>query len=155
MGTINGNVSTFGASSADLVGGRVKFIPSSAAVTGTRYLLTDQPIGIALIDGTGAFSTNLVSTVLTRPATYYSIVLETPDPDGGFKFFAEIPGELRVPTGAGPFDIVDIFRASANPAMVYVGETYPYDLAPPSPGVWWADINPSSPNYGLGLVWED
>lgn len=155
MGLVVGNVSTFGANSFILNGGRIKFIPSSPAGTGAKYLLTEQPVVCALTDGLGSFSANLVSTVTTRPATHYNIELWTPDPDGNYQFYAEVPGELRVPTGPGPFDIVDILRASANPAMVYVGETYPYELAPPVPGVWWADTDPNSAFYMRGLVWED
>lgn len=153
MGTVVGNAATFGSNSFILNGGRIKFLPSSPALTGSRYVLTDQPVTYAITDGQGSFSAELVATDTTRPGTFYRVILETPDSEGNFQFFAQIPGELRVPSGAGPFNITDLFVASANPAMAWVGPDYPSN-APPSLGTWWLVTDPASPDYGWLLEWS-
>lgn len=154
MAIVVGNVSTFGNNSFVVNGGRIKFLPSSAAVTGSKYILSSQPVTYALTDGQGTFSANLVATETTRPGTFYRIILETPDSEGNFQFFSEFPGELRVPVGAGPFDIADLLSASANPAMVWVGPIYPSDT-PPSLGTWWfVTEDATHPDYGWLKEWN-
>lgn len=152
MGLVLGNASTFGANAFVLNGGRVIFVPSSPAVTGDTYLLSDRRVEVALVDGTGHFEVDLIATSLTRPGTYYTVILDSPGPTGKRRHRAVLPGEFRVPAGAGPFNFAELLTASANPAMAWVGPEYPSN-APPSHGTWWLDTNPDSPYYGWLKEW--
>lgn len=153
MVSVIGNAATFGANSFVINNGRIRFIPSSPATTGSSYVLSGQPVSFTFTDGSGAFEVNLIATETTRPGTFYRVVLETPDSEGNFQFFSEIPTLLRVPASPGPFMIADLMVASANPAMAWVGPDYPSN-APPSLGTWWLVTDPASPDYGWLMEWS-
>src|SRR5690606_30761362 len=112
---------------------------------GATFLLSDQPVEVALVDGTGHFEVSLVATETTRPGTFYTVLLETPGTGGEFTFLSVLPGQLRVPAGTGPFNLADLMKTSANPAMAWAGPIYPSD-APPAAGTWWLVTDPASPN---------
>lgn len=153
MGNVVGFGATVGANSFVINGGRVKFQPSTPTTTGSKYLLSGQPVYHVFTGGTGEIDVSLVATETTRPGIYYKVSLETPDSEGNFQFYSELPGVLRVPSGVGPFDIADLMYASANPAMAWVGPDYPSN-APPSLGTWWLVTDPASPDYGWLMEWS-
>jgi hypothetical protein len=152
MAIVTGNLSTFGRGVPSVAGAMIRFVPSSPATSGSKYLLSSirVPVFVA-VDGSGSFSANLEPTETTRPGTYYKVEILVPDSENEFQHFDDVPWPLLVPPEGG--DIGDLFALSANPALAWIGAEYPGNQ-PPAIGTWWANSDPESEDYGWLLEWE-
>jgi len=151
MALVTGNLSTFGRGNPPVAGSVIRFIPSSPATSGSKYLLSSirVPIEVA-VDGSGAFTANLEPTEATRPGTYYTVQIEVPDTERNFTHLDDLPWPLLVPPQGG--EIGSLFALSVNPSLVWIGDDYPPD-SPPAPGVWWLVTDPESADYGWIMEW--
>lgn len=151
MAVVTGNLSTFGRGVPSVAGAVIRFIPSSPAVSGSKYLLSSisVPVEVA-VDGSGAFSVNLEPTETTRPGTFYEVEVLVPDTADEFTHLDPLPWPLLVPPQGG--EIGALFALSANPALEWIGDAYPMG-SPPAPGVWWLVTDPLSADYGWIVEW--
>jgi hypothetical protein len=153
MALVKGNVASFGIESVTLAGARLRFIPSSMAVTGTKYLLSGRPVtSVVAPDGSGTFEVNLVPADATRPSTYYTIQLEVPDAAGNFTTLELPDWKLYVPADGG--DISSLLSRSllTNSGMVWVDDDPPGN---PAPATGWLVTDPNSADYGWYMEWEN
>lgn len=152
MAIVTGNLATFAAESVTVVGAIIEFIPDQPAITGSKYILTDMAVPVAVaVDGSGAFSVNLVPTDSTNPGTYYRVRVTVPDPGNNFTHLDLPDWRLYVPAGGG--EIASLLRSSlaTNAGMVWVGDTPPDN---PAVNTGWLDTDPLSPDYGWYMEWS-
>lgn len=153
MSTIVGNLATFGAESASVVGATIEFIPDQPAVTGTKYLLTARPVKVTVAsDGSGAFSVDLIPTDATRPGTFYKIRVRVPDPVKGYRTLDTPDWRLYVPASGGELAALLQTSMLTNAAMVWVGDESPEN---PVPGTGWLVTDPDSADYGWYMEWSN
>ncbi|KAB1867343.1 hypothetical protein [Microbacterium algeriense] len=153
MALVKGNVATFGLESISLASAELRFIPSSMAVTGTKYLLSSRPVPVTVAaDGSGAFSVNLMPSDATRPSIYYMIQLEALDAAGNFTTLEFPDWKLYVPADGG--DIAALLATSllTNAGMVWVDEDPPEN---PAARTGWLVTDPESADYGWYMEWEN
>jgi len=141
MAIVTGSLSHFGLASMMPFSPELWFIPSSAAVTGTSFVIASKPIKAELDVSTGAFSVDLLPNVATRPATYYSMRITWLN-GAGIPTGADFPDwQLIVPPEGGA--IATLMATPWNPALVWVGETPPDGT--PTVNTFW--LNPVSGDF--------
>lgn len=119
MSIVNGNVSTFGLNSNDLIAPEVVFTPTEPAFSGSKFLLSAKPVVAPVSgDGSGAFTANLAPSTATRPPTQYKVQIRSLNPVGGYIYADFLTAPVVVPPEGG--DIADLAAAPLNFGMVWI-----------------------------------